>query len=153
MLGTVVNVNLTVDPSEARGTDTPVRPHLVQTLPTVLARVGITLVDFPVTGGATPPRRAVADELGHLILAGAPVAGVVSALIFISLASPTIPPWLAPTCVVIDQVSTLPIIETRVGGALIDILLTQPPPVPWLALASVPIYLIHTLPLVQARVG
>lgn len=81
----------------------------------MLARVGIALVDLPVTGGPTPPRRAVADELGHLILAGAPVAGVVPALIFICLASLAIPPWLAPACVIIYQVSTLSIIKTRVG--------------------------------------
>lgn len=81
----------------------------------MLARVRIALVDLPVTGGATPPRGAVADELGHLILTGAPVARVVPAFILISLASLAVPPWLAPTCVVIDQVSTLSIIEARVG--------------------------------------
>jgi len=150
---TVVNIDLTVDAGKAWRTDTAVRPHLVQTLPSVLAGVGIALVDLPVTGGAAPARRAVADELGHLVLAGAPVAGVVPALVLVSLAPLPIPARLAPAGVVIDQVRALPVIEAGVGGALVDVLLAQPPPVAWLALTSVPIYLIHTVPLVKAGVG
>ena len=153
MVGTIVDVDLAVDASKTRRTDASVGPHLVQTFPPMLAWVSIALIYLPVTGGSSPPRRAVADELGHLILTRAPVAGVVSALIFISLTSLAIPAWLAPAGVVIDQISTLSIIEAGIRGALIDILLAQPPPVPRLALTSVPIYLIHTLPLVQTRIG
>jgi len=153
MVGTIVDVDLAVDAGEARGTDAPVGPHLVQALPSMLTRVSIALVNLSVTGGTAPPWRAVAYELGHLILTCAPVTGVVSALIFISLTSLAIPAWLAPTGVVIDQVCTLSIIQAWIRGTLIDIFLAQPPPVPRLALTSVPIYLIHTLSLVQTRVG
>lgn len=153
MVGTIIDVDLAIDPSEAKRTITTIGTNLVQTFATMLTRVGIALVYLLVTGGSTPPRGAVTDELRHLVLTGAPVAGVVSTLIHISLAPLAIPAWLAPTSVIIDKVCTLAIVQARIEGTLIDIFLTEPPSVSWLALAPVTIDLIYTLSLVQTRVG
>lgn len=153
MVGTIVNINLTVNASKARRTHTPVGPNLVKTLSTVLARVGITLVYLLVTGGATPPRGAVADELGHLVLTRAPVAGIMSTLVLICLAPLAIPARLATTGIVTDEICTLSIVEAGIRGTFIDIFLTQSSSIARLALASVAIDFIHTLSLIQTRVG
>lgn len=153
MIGTVINVDLTVDASKAGWTDTAIGPNLVQTLATMLAGVGITLVYLLVTGGSAPARWTVANELGHLILTGTPLAGIVTALVHISLASLSIPTRLTAACVVVDEVCTLPIVQAGIGGTFVDIFLTQPSSIARLALASVAVDFIHTLAFIETRIG
>jgi len=153
LVSTVVNVNFTVDPSKPRRTDTAVGSNLVQAPSSVLTWVSITFIDLLAAGSASPTRRAVADEFGHLVLTSSPVARVVMALVPVRLTSFPVPPRLAATHVVIDEVCTLASIHARVGDALVDVFFTQPSPVTRLALASVSIDFIHTLALIETRVG
>lgn len=149
----IVNVDFAVLSSEAWLTDALVGAELVVAFAAMLARVGVTLIDLLVASGTAPARRTVADEPGDVIFTVTSDAGVVAALVNISLTSLPKPAGLTCTLVVIDEVDTLASVLTRAVQTFIHVLLAQPASVARLAPTLEPVDLVHALALVEARVA
>ena len=119
----------------------------------MLAGVRVTLVHLLVAQGPRPATRTVAQEAGHVVLARAPRARVVPALVHVRLASLAVPAGLTAAAVVVHGVRALAVVHAGVAGALVHVLLAQPAPVAWLAVAPVRVDPVDTFSLVEAGVG
>jgi len=150
----VVNVDLAVVTGESGGTATSVLANaLLKTLSSMLARVGVALIHLLFTCRPCVTLRAVADVSGDIVLTDTSGAGVVPALVHISLTSLAIPARLATTVIVVNLVSAPAIVEARVAGALVDIFFTQSSSVAWLTLASVFVDLVDAVTTVETGIG
>ena len=150
---TVVNVHLTVSAREPGETGAGVAPDADLSAPApVLARVRVALVDLLVTQRSRPASRTVADEATDVVLAGSSGAGVVPALVHVSLAALAVPARLAPAVVVVDLVRALAVVKAGTAGTLVDVLLAQPASVTRLAVAPEAADLVDALAVVEARV-
>lgn len=140
----IVNVNLTVVACKSRGTDAGVLANpLFKTLSSMLTGISITLIHLLITCQTCISPRAVTDVSRDIVLTDAPCAGIVPALVHVSLAPLAIPAWLATAVIVVNLVSAPAIVEARVARALVDIFLTQSPSVARLTLAPVLVDLVH----------